>query len=115
MVLVPEARFRIKATVGCPITNLRIKVVYLEVHSQEHVEILSEDTQYVVSTSDRPLEKGFSKVVLSKSSKGYRLNRDNVAATTAALSRDAKAELHFDAGDGFRKFKTVMIEKKVVD
>lgn len=107
--VVPEVRLRVEA-IALPINNLTIKVVYFE-KTTNGFEILYEDTSTVVSSSDTPLAKGLSKTIISKSGKGYQAK----GAVAAILLKDASAELYFDVGQGFVKFETIPIAKKLAD
>ena len=112
VLIVPEARFRV--TASFPITNLRIKLVYLLSLQNGNKEVLDEDTQSIVSASDRPLDKGFSKSVISKSGKGYKYKHDN-AATIAGIvtGTDGEVEVYYDTGYGFTKLQSIPVTKKV--
>jgi hypothetical protein len=105
--LVPEVRFRVTPKLQ-PIKSLRIKVIYLE-KQLKSTEIMDEDINYVITGSDRPLEKGFSKLVISHSGKGY----ITLVPKSTVEKSDISAELYYDIGEGYLKFKTVSIEKKI--
>lgn len=111
--VVPEVRFRVTA-ISAPIRELRIKIVYLE-KREDGTEILGEDVQYVVSSSERPLEKGFMKLIISSSEQGYRAaGLDRVVLEEAIHKKtDVEAELYYDTGDGYVKFKTVSVAKEL--
>jgi len=119
--IVPELRLRITAT-GTPIKKLTLKIVYQE-KRKDGVEIPDEDTQYVVGglSSQEPLEKGFSKEIISQAGRGYAYRDSSevdplllhVFLDSVIKKHDVQAVVSFDLGDGYVKLQTVPIAKTI--
>ena len=108
--IVPGLRLRITATKHA-IKELKLKIVYQE-KRKDGVEILDEDTEYVVGglSSPDPLEKGFSKEIISHSGRGY---SDSSVVADIIAKHDVQAVVSFDLGDGYVKLRTVPIAKVI--
>lgn len=112
--VVPEVRFRVANASPTPLSSLRIKTVFVLKREEGEGEILYEDTQFVVSTSDRPLDAGYSKTVVSKAKKGYKVTSDNTALIAAIISGiEAEVEIYYETNQGFTKLQTIPVVKKL--
>ena len=106
----PGLRLRITANKHA-IKKLELKIVYQE-KRKDGVEILDEDTEYVVGglSSQEPLEKGFSKEIISHASKGY---GDSSVVADIIAKHDVQAVVSYDLGDGYVELRTVPIAKVI--
>jgi len=112
--IVPEVRLRVANASSTPISSLRIKAVFVLKRGDGEGEILYEDTQFVVSAGDRPLDAGYSKTVISRAEKGYRITGDNTASIAAIISgTEAEVEIYYDTDHGFTKLQTIPVVRKL--
>jgi hypothetical protein len=112
VLVVPEVRFRVANASADPISSLSVKAVFVLKREGGSGEVLYEDTQVVVSANDRPLDAGFSKTVISRSGKGYRVTSGNATAIAAIISgSECEVEIYYDADHGFTTLQTIPVTK----